>query len=168
MVLTNSERELVAIGAAIGAGCQPCLKYHLGAATRAGLSQAALLQALADGERVKRSQYDLLSALGRELLEGQADAGPSPDSSTGTDPAVELVSIGAAIGANSLPNVRRHITAARMIGLSPAQVAIAAKVAQAVQKKGAGITAQEVAALIAAEPTEAQAEAVGAAGGACA
>jgi AhpD family alkylhydroperoxidase len=162
MVLTNSERELVAIGAAIGAGCQPCLTYHLGAATQAGLSQAARLQALADGERVKRGQYDLLAALGRELLGIQPDAGPSADASASTDPAVELVSIGAAIGANSLPNVREHITAARATGRSPAQLGVAVKVAQAVQKKAAEITAGEVAALMATDPTEAEADTVGA------
>src|SRR3990172_5719293 len=36
--LTGKEKELVAIGAAIGAGCQFCTQFHVGAALKTGLS----------------------------------------------------------------------------------------------------------------------------------
>ena len=36
-MLTPADRELVGIGASIGAGCHPCLEYHLDAGSSAGL-----------------------------------------------------------------------------------------------------------------------------------
>ena len=45
-MLTPADRELVGIGASIGAGCQPCLGFHLDAGSRAGLDEVALLKAI--------------------------------------------------------------------------------------------------------------------------
>ena len=77
MTLTKAQEELIAIGASIGAGCHPCLEYHLSEASKAGLAQSDLLQALADAECVKRSAYDELSVRGRELLAVEAELPPS-------------------------------------------------------------------------------------------
>jgi 4-carboxymuconolactone decarboxylase len=35
--LTNAERELVALGAAIASNCVPCIEYHIPEARKAGL-----------------------------------------------------------------------------------------------------------------------------------
>ena len=48
--LTDAQKEFVAIGAAIGAGCQPCTQYHVRAALKAGLGQDEILRALDQAE----------------------------------------------------------------------------------------------------------------------
>lgn len=55
MTLSTRERELAAIGASIGAGCAPCLDYHLRAAREAEVGEDALRDAIAVGERVREN-----------------------------------------------------------------------------------------------------------------
>ena len=50
--LSMEQRELVAVGASIGAGCHPCVKYHIKAGTDAGLAGGRLLAAVTSAERV--------------------------------------------------------------------------------------------------------------------
>lgn len=151
MPLSPTERELVAIGTSVGAGCHPCLEYHLLAGAEAGLPHAALLQALADAECVKRSSYNELATYGRELLHVAVD-GPA-DCCTGSTVEKEFVSIGAAIGANSLANLQRHLDAARTVGLSDVQITTAILAAQTVQRTAAERTAEATAQLVATGPS---------------
>jgi len=144
--LTVAERELASIGASVGAGCQPCLEHHLQAGQAAGLSSAQLLQALADAECVKRSAYNQLAARGRVLLDESVEE--PADCCSDSNRAKEFVSIGSAIGANSLANLHKHVDAAEAVGLSAAQIAAAIKVAQAVQRHAASVTADDAAALV--------------------
>jgi AhpD family alkylhydroperoxidase len=144
--LTTAELELASIGASVGAGCQPCLEHHLRAGREAGLSSAQLLQALADAECVKRSAYNQLAAHGRSLL-GESVEEPA-DCCSDSNRAKEFVSIGSAIGANSLANLDKHVAAAKAVGLSEAQIAAAIKVAQSVQRHAASVTADAAAALV--------------------
>ena len=144
--LTAAERELASIGASVGAGCQPCLEHHLQAGRDAGLSSEQLLQALADAECVKRSAYNQLAARGRVLL-GESVAEPA-DCCSDSNRAKEFVSIGSAIGANSLANLHKHVAAAQAVGLSEAQIAAAIKTAEVVQRYAASVTADDAAALV--------------------
>jgi AhpD family alkylhydroperoxidase len=155
MPLNPTERELVAIGASVGAGCHPCLEYHLQAGAEAGLPDAALLQALADAECVKRSSYNQLATHGRELLRVAVEA--PADCCTDSNVAKEFVSIGAAIGANSLANLQKHVEAARTVGLSALQITMAIRVAQTVQRTAAERLAEASAHLAATEPASAAA-----------
>ncbi len=64
--LTNAERELVALGAALGSNCVPCSEYHIHEARKAGLSDAKLNEAihLADAVRQVPARKVLTTALG--------------------------------------------------------------------------------------------------------
>jgi AhpD family alkylhydroperoxidase len=139
--LTRTEQELIAIGASVGAGCQPCLEYHLSEGGQAGLSKAELLQALADAECVKRSAYNELAVRGRELLAMAADMPPACCDDTSV--MKEFVSVGSAIGANSLIQLRKHIDQARGVGIGNAQLSEAIEIARNVQKHAAEGTARE-------------------------
>ena len=83
--------ELVAIGAAIGANCEPCFKYHYNEARRLGVGSETMAAAVRVAQTVKdtpaRSMSDLAAKLlGAEVTAAQpADAGPS--TSTAADPA---------------------------------------------------------------------------------
>ena len=50
---SESVAELVAIGAAIAANCEPCFKYHYDQARKLGVSKADMAQAVATAQRVK-------------------------------------------------------------------------------------------------------------------
>ncbi len=52
--LTARERELVALGAAIGSNCAPCCEYHIPLARQAGLTDDQIAAALALADRVRQ------------------------------------------------------------------------------------------------------------------
>ena len=43
--LRPHDRELVALGAAMGSSCAPCIEYHIPQAKKAGLSEAEISEA---------------------------------------------------------------------------------------------------------------------------
>jgi AhpD family alkylhydroperoxidase len=52
--LNNTERELVAIGAAIASNCVPCIEYHIPEARKAGLTDAQIGEAVRLADRVRQ------------------------------------------------------------------------------------------------------------------
>jgi AhpD family alkylhydroperoxidase len=145
MTLTKAEEELVAIGASVGAGCHPCLEYHLAEVQKAGISRDVMLQAVADAECVKRSAYNELAVRGRELLDEAAELPLSCCDETSV--AKEFVSVGSAVGANSLAQLRKHVDQARGVGIDTTQLNHAVEIAQNVQRHAAEFTAKEAALL---------------------
>jgi len=130
--LTPEQKELVAIGASVGAGCLPCTSFHFNLSRKIGIEAGRMGAAVADAERVVSDARDRLLAHVSEELGRDAEA------SAGT-PRVEseLAALGAAIAANSLPNIRRHMIQASECGLSGSQLAEAISVAERVQRKAA-------------------------------
>ena len=145
MTLTKAEQELVALGASVGTGCHPCTEYHLVEAEKVGLGRDVLLQAIADAECVKRSAYNEFAVRGRELLGEAADLPPSCCDDTNF--AKEFVSLGSAIGANSVAQLRKHVDQARSVGIDLAQLSHAVEIAQNVQRHAAEFTAKKAALL---------------------
>jgi AhpD family alkylhydroperoxidase len=52
--LTPRERELVAIGAAMGSNCVPCIEYHIPEARKAGLADSQIAEAVRIADRVRQ------------------------------------------------------------------------------------------------------------------
>ena len=52
--LTNSERELVALGAAIASNCVPCVEYHIPEARRSGLTDSQIVEAVRLADKVRQ------------------------------------------------------------------------------------------------------------------
>jgi len=59
--------ELVAIGAAIAANCEPCLKYHYHEAQQFGVSKADMARAVETGAKVKDSPHQAILRLADRL-----------------------------------------------------------------------------------------------------
>jgi AhpD family alkylhydroperoxidase len=83
--------ELVAIGAALGANCEPCLEYHVARARRLGVSAEAMAAAVRVAQAVKdtpaRSVLELASKLlhtGADTLRGAATAAATTTATTTT------------------------------------------------------------------------------------
>lgn len=52
--LDPSERELVALGAAMGSNCVPCIEYHIPEAKKAGLSDLQISAAIRLADKVRQ------------------------------------------------------------------------------------------------------------------
>ena len=136
--LSAEEKELVAVGASVGAGCQPCVSHHLKAGTRAGLDGERLLAAVTSAERV-----------GAEAAISMSDHARVKLGSEVTSPALlsrleeALASLGAALGANDKTNIERQLRAAAEAGASPSQLRQAIETAHNVQENAAGIHLRE-------------------------
>jgi len=73
--------ELVAIGAAIAANCEPCLKYHYREAEKLGVSKADMASAVEMASKVKDSPHQSILRLA-----GKLTGSPYAEASLSTDP----------------------------------------------------------------------------------
>jgi AhpD family alkylhydroperoxidase len=136
--LSSRQKELVAVGASVGAGCHPCVAHHLKAGAKAGLDGEQLLAAVTSAERVAA---EAAVALGDHA---RAKLGPEV-----TSPALlsrleeALASLGAALGANDATNIERQLRAAAGVGASRAELQQAIETAHTVQENAARIHLRE-------------------------
>jgi AhpD family alkylhydroperoxidase len=52
--LSNTERELVAIGAAIASNCVPCAQFHIAEAKKFGLTDSQIVEAVRMADKVRQ------------------------------------------------------------------------------------------------------------------
>ncbi len=67
-IFSPSVAELVAIGAAIGANCEPCFKYHYSQARKLGVSREDVIQAVELADNVKRAPAQNMLTLADKIL----------------------------------------------------------------------------------------------------
>ena len=136
--LSAEQKELVAVGASVGAGCQPCVSHHLKAGAQAGLEGEQLLAAVASAERVSAEAAVAMSDHARAKL-----------GANNTTPALlsrleeALASLGAALGANDPTNIERQLRAAADLGATRLQLQQALETAHTVQENAARIHLRE-------------------------
>ena len=140
--LTDAQREFVALGAAIGAGCQPCTQYHVRAALKVGLTPEEIRRAMDEAQAVRQEGGVAVANVGRRHLglgeEAQADSGPSEGPQA-------LVYIGSATGCNAGGLLARYLEVASGLGFSAEQLGEAVQIAQVVKEEGAqGFFARDV------------------------
>jgi len=75
-LVTPAVRELVAIGAAIAANCEPCFRYHYAEALKLGVTREAMAEAVAVAQTVKDSPAQAMLDLADRYL----NARPADDS----------------------------------------------------------------------------------------
>ena len=144
MQLEQRDKELAAIGSAIGCNCRPCVDYHIPKGREAGLSEAELAEAVATARAVRDHGIELLAPRIDQLLGrgSEGDCGElAPVAATSRPHA--LVCLGASVGVNSHPLLERHIVAALEFGLTPTEVTAAIKMASFVQARAGEITAEK-------------------------
>lgn len=72
--LTPQVMELIALGAAVAAGCEPCFKFHYDKARKLGVTAETMQEAVAIGDMVKQaSAQNMLELAGRILGKTAAD-----------------------------------------------------------------------------------------------
>ena len=76
--LSRRERELVAIGAAIGSNCIPCVEYHISIARKEGITDAQILEAIEFANKVKEVSAKKVCEEAKKLI--SADVIPEQES----------------------------------------------------------------------------------------
>ena len=75
--MDEATKELIAIGASVGAHCQPCLTYHVGKAREMGIDDEAIKAAIETGHMVEKGAMSAMRKFSAAVLE------PSPAGSCG-------------------------------------------------------------------------------------
>lgn len=136
--LSLEEKELVAVAASVGAGCQPCVSHHLKAGAKAGLDEERALAAVTSAERVTA---EAAVAMGDHV---RGKLGPDVSSPALLSRLEEaLASLGAALGANDATNIERQLRAALDLGASRSQLRQAIETAHTVQENATRIHRRE-------------------------
>jgi len=121
MSLTFKEKELTNIGASVATGCKPCTDYHFKKLRDAGASDNEVRQAISDAMAVRDNAKEIMESHGLKHLgiSREVDAGDHPKETTRIK---ELVSVAAAFAVNCTSNVKKHIAAARTVGISGEEI----------------------------------------------
>lgn len=82
--MTDQVRALIALGAAIGASCEPCFKFHYDKARKLGVPVEAMREAAQIGEGVKQASTRNIVGLAGRLL---GTAGPEAAGASCCSPA---------------------------------------------------------------------------------
>ncbi len=143
MQLEQRDKELAAIGSAIGCNCRPCVDHHIPKGREAGLSEAQLADAVATARAVRDQGIELLAPRVDELL-ATSDGPTEPAPLTETSREHALAALGASVGVNSHPLLRRYVAAASEFGMNAAEIEAATRMASYVQKRAGEITADKV------------------------
>ena len=82
-LFTPAVAELVAIGAAIAANCEPCLRYHVKAATELGVTAVDITRAVEMAAKVKDVPHQAVLKLAARLTQSVNDEVTTPGGSVG-------------------------------------------------------------------------------------
>ena len=89
--LSPRERELVALGAAMGSNCVPCIEYHIPEARKTGLTDSQIFEAIRLADKVRQvPARKVLNAAERLLPESSTGAQARDSSRAQTAPATSL------------------------------------------------------------------------------
>jgi len=80
---TEAVAELVAIGAAIAANCEPCFKFHFQQARKLGVSREDMMRAVKTAQSVKETPAKAMMQLAHRFLEEDPTGLPTVQSCCG-------------------------------------------------------------------------------------
>ena len=81
--------ELVAIGAAVAANCEPCFKYHYDQARKLGVSTEDMTAAVNTSQAVKRAPAEAILRLAGRFLQGDFTTSPNSECCPGSSGAAQ-------------------------------------------------------------------------------
>ena len=134
-ILTQKEKELVAVAASIASGCMPCTMHHLRAVREAGASEAEVLGAIRIALDVRDSATEVMAEVAQGNLNyeypGKAQSGSLEQ------PIDNLVAMGAALACNSVAGLEYYSATNRGAGASDRQIQTALGIARSIRKSAA-------------------------------
>ncbi|MHC4094117.1 MAG: carboxymuconolactone decarboxylase family protein [Planctomycetota bacterium] len=115
MSWTPKEKELVALGISVAAGCRPCTRYHLKAVRKTDSSEEEIHDAIERAASIRRNAADSME---RYALGNSADGSKEGGCGGEFDRVAELLSVGAAHAVNCTDALDKHLSAARKGGIT--------------------------------------------------
>ncbi len=157
-VMTRQGKTLIALGASVAAGCQPCTEFQIKAARDAGACDRAIQLAVETAVGVRHAATRSIDRWS-ERCQGLR---PEVEASFRSELRVlaELVSVAAAISVHSVPDLILHLSEARQAGATSDQIRAAVGIARSVRT-----AAMEQIELVLAQEDEHLASATGAGAG---
>ena len=137
MTLSAKEKELVAVGVSVAAGCKPCTNYHVKEVRKTGADDKEILQAVEDALEVRRAAVDVMENHALHQL-GQLGAGGTEEESEKVEAPErirQLVRIGAAFAVNCPSSLNRHLTAGAACAISQEEAKAVAKLTTFIRGK---------------------------------
>jgi alkylhydroperoxidase/carboxymuconolactone decarboxylase family protein YurZ len=139
--LDEQQKILIALAAAMGAGCRTCADRLSAMAAEAGVPGHELEHAFAVGLLARETATETIRAKATSLLGHppriEPDAGKEPH-------VLELCRLAAAAAANSAPDVLHYAEAARSAGASEVAIDVAIGIARSVRAKAQGFSDGEI------------------------
>jgi AhpD family alkylhydroperoxidase len=71
--MDEHSKELIAIGASVGAHCQPCLNWHVAKARELGIDDDAISEAIEVGHRVEKGAMSAMRKYSSAILAQTSD-----------------------------------------------------------------------------------------------
>ena len=136
MALTVTEKELVAVGASIAAGCKPCTDYHLREVRKVQASDGEIRKAIADAVRIRREATAIMESHGLEDR-GAGSETAGAGSSQETTRIEELVCVAAAFAVNCTASLDRHLKASQRVGIAEEELGEVARLSAFIKKMAA-------------------------------
>jgi len=146
--LTNKEKELIAVGTAVSAGCRRCSDYHFKKVFEEGASLQEVQKAVADATDAIRNAEEAMQQKAHALMnieraqQGQHDV-------AGSDRMALLVKIGAAVASNCTTTIEEYIRAAKAAGIAPEEISVSVKLGQMILTRAGEFAGEAIAELLA-------------------
>ena len=136
MPLTLKEKELVAVGTSIAAGCKPCTSYHMKKVKEAEATEGEIRQAIKIAAEIRRHAAEIMMAHGLRQL-GVPDDGEYVAPAEEASRIEELIAIGAAFAVNCTTSLKLYLKNISKAGISQDEVEEVAELAQFIRGKAA-------------------------------
>ncbi len=140
--LTNQEKNLIAMGAAMGAGCRTCADKLYEAAISLKITEKDMLRAFHLGLEAKAEAVETMKAKISALIGG--DKVGNMVSEGYPRRLTSLMRIASFVAANSAPDVLSEIKKAREHRITPDQIQMCISLAKMVRKNAESFSDQEI------------------------
>ena len=149
-ILTQKEKELIALAASIASGCVPCTMHHIKAVREAGAAEVEVLGATRVALDVRDNATEVMAEVAQGSLNyeypGKAQSGSIKQ------PIDNLVALGAALACNSVAGLEYYSATTKAAGASTRQIQTAIGIARSIRKSAAEKADSRIGSLI--EPTQ--------------
>jgi AhpD family alkylhydroperoxidase len=80
--MDDRTKKLIAIGASVGANCHPCLEYHVGQASAAGIDRDDMMEAVNVAKAVRAGAASSMDKLALKLIRDNVAADADKENKT--------------------------------------------------------------------------------------
>ena len=144
--LAPTEKALIAVGAAIAAGCRPCLERTVQLARGAGACERSIRLAIETALEARRRQIESLTEWAERVQGGK----PEVDESFRRErvPLVELITCGSALALRDARSLPARLAGAMETGSNERMIASALAIARSVAETAASVAEEAIGSLV--------------------